>query len=1073
VLRANARAAHREVPTTKPAYPPERAQRNVRTICSPAAVVVRSWIVSSPSMTRISRVTTLPTSPGDSELSSLWALQAPKNDRIPRSDVHLPARPRPLGYHDGVADMRDVGSAPTERDTAAEVEAGSSPVARRGAMIGRFVVLGPLGAGGTGVVLSAYDPDLDRKVAIKLLHGSQWHGSPAVTQERLTQEAQTMARLAHPNVVAVYEFGAGEGAPYVVMELVDGSTLRGWLGAARPWPQVVELFRQAGAGLAAAHRAGIVHRDFKPENVLVGSDGRARVSDFGLAFASADVDARSPGTFAGTPPYMSPEQRRGGSTDARSDQFSFCVALWEALHGERPFADDRPEAPRAQPKRSEVPGRINAVVARGLAVDPAERWPSMEALLAALARDPSAARRRAGAAVAIVALAVAAVWMAVRPRTAAADPCAGAGARLAGVWDASRKEQLRLAFAATRLAYADDAWRRVGAAVDDYTRRWVDMHDEACRATRVEGRQSDTLMDLRMACLERRRAALGAVTDLWATGMDADALAGAADAAGRLAPLAECADARALLERTPLPADPAALAKIAVARARLDGVYALSAARRWQPARTAAAAARADADASGWPEVRAEAAFAEGEILTRLEDPKAEAPLLEAVHQAGAARDDGLAARALLTLANDLATEHQNAERALLVSAIAEGAVARAGGDDALVGRLLQTRGEALYTQGRYAAAAEAFVGARARYAAAFGDGGSDVATTLAQLADTASAQGDYTTAHKLGEEALAAMIARLGPEHPHVAAVLNNLGRTANAGGDHEAALAYYRRSLAIKEKTVGPDSAPVAVTLNNIASVNNVMGHYDEAAALFLRALAIWERVLGPEHPNVAGVLSNLSAVRSKQGRYDEAIDLGQRALALLERAYGPSHAAVANTLATLGQVLLAKGDFTGALSYFQRALEVRKKVLGDSHPRTFHSMNLVADALAGLHRYGEARSLLEVSLAGLEKAAGPDHPDVSESLSLLARCDVAQGRAAAAIPLLERAIAIDEKAGEDVVDRGSMHWLMAQAQWAVGRRDAAVAAARKAEAELAQGPPTGRDLVAARTWLARQAR
>src|SRR5262249_14498312 len=154
--------------------------------------------------------------------------------------------------------------------------------------------------------------------------------------------------------------------------------------------------------------------------------------------------------------------------------------------------------------------------------------------------------------------------------------------------------------------------------------------------------------------------------------MDADALAGATDAAGRLAPLAECADARALAERTPLPADPAAVAKIAVARARLDGVYALTAVRRWPQARKAVAEPRTDADATGVPEVRAEAAFAEGEILTRLQDPKAEAPLLDAAQHAGAARDDRLAARALLTLVNDLAIDHQNADRALLVSSIAE-----------------------------------------------------------------------------------------------------------------------------------------------------------------------------------------------------------------------------------------------------------------------------------------------------------------------------------------------------------------------------------------------------------------
>ncbi|MBK7830434.1 protein kinase [Nannocystis sp.] len=283
--------------------------------------------------------------------------------------------------------------------------------------IGRFRVLSPLGAGGMSVVYGAYDEQLDRRVAVKLLKGS---GSPD-SQARLLREAQAMARLAHPNVVAVHEAGLWGAQVYIAMEFVKGVDLRAWLALApRAWPEVVEVFTAAGHGLAAAHQAGLVHRDFKPANVLLGDDGRARVVDFGLVRQSDEPSAAVPsdrpivgaaalhatltatGAILGTPAYMSPEQHQGRPADARSDQFSFCVALYEGLHGALPFAGDSLPAladavlagrVRPVPEDSRVPAWLRRVVLRGLAVDPAARWPSMDELLDELGRDPDRLRR--------------------------------------------------------------------------------------------------------------------------------------------------------------------------------------------------------------------------------------------------------------------------------------------------------------------------------------------------------------------------------------------------------------------------------------------------------------------------------------------------------------------------------------------------------------------------------------------------------------------------------------------------------------------------------------------------------
>ncbi|MCY1012760.1 serine/threonine-protein kinase [Nannocystis pusilla] len=273
--------------------------------------------------------------------------------------------------------------------------------------IGRFQVLRVIGAGGMGVVYAARDPQLDRTVALKLLRPGQLG---PLAQQRLLREAQAMARLQHPNVLAVFDAGIHAGQVWLAMEYEAGGTLGDWLRAApRRWQEVVEVLTQAGRGLAAAHAAGLVHRDFKPANVLVGG-GRIRISDFGLARLGEDAIAEAErtvdehaaalaepmtrtGAVLGTPAYMAPEQLMGLQATARSDQFAFCVVLFEALHGHRPFRGETlaqlceafARKEMVTPTRA-VPRALQAVLERGLQLEPEARFPSMDALLAALAR---------------------------------------------------------------------------------------------------------------------------------------------------------------------------------------------------------------------------------------------------------------------------------------------------------------------------------------------------------------------------------------------------------------------------------------------------------------------------------------------------------------------------------------------------------------------------------------------------------------------------------------------------------------------------------------------------------------
>ncbi len=271
----------------------------------------------------------------------------------------------------------------------------------RGTNLARYVVLDPIGRGGMGVVYSAYDPELDRKVALKLLRPDLQTSGSGPGRSQLLAEAQAMARLSHPNIITVFDVGTWQQEVFFAMEFVNGETLRIWQTASDVRPRrLLDLYLAAGTGLAAAHAEGIIHRDFKAENVLVGDDGRARVTDFGLARAAHDADTR----MAGTPAYMAPEQWHGAPADVRTDQYSFCVALHEAVYGSRPLRGHVGSAEPTPRARARVPPAVGRVIARGLETNPNLRWPSMDALVDALreARRPFRTRTLLGAAALLV-----------------------------------------------------------------------------------------------------------------------------------------------------------------------------------------------------------------------------------------------------------------------------------------------------------------------------------------------------------------------------------------------------------------------------------------------------------------------------------------------------------------------------------------------------------------------------------------------------------------------------------------------------------------------------------------------
>ena len=495
--------------------------------------------------------------------------------------------------------------------------------------VGRYQLLGKAGAGGMGVVWSAWDPELERRIAIKLVR----FASPEA-REHMIREGQALAKLSHPHVVPIYDVGAIGDQVYLVMEWISGATLR-TRARERSVRELVAIYRAAGSGLVAAHRAGIVHGDFKPDNVMIDDDARVRVLDFGLA-RPEDVAAGG-----GTPKYMAPEQAAGKALGVAVDQYAFCVALRESL-------------------RDAPPAWIAAIVARGTAADPKDRYPDLEALLAALDRDPERRwRKRALAAGVVVAAAVAFALGTLR--SGEPEACSGADGQLARVWNPARRAEV-IAHARALGPYGDAESTTLATALDQYGARWIGARRGACLAQRRD-ELTPRLYERGLACLERARAALDA-TAAAATRATLDGFANAVLAARDL-PDAE----RCITEATTDPvASPARSIAPVVSALGADATRASYLALAADPAALplARTVARAAAEL-GYRPLVARAQLALGQSSAR-KSPEAITAFAHAADAALAANDDATFVEAFARELFDAAPIHDARTAALVAS---------------------------------------------------------------------------------------------------------------------------------------------------------------------------------------------------------------------------------------------------------------------------------------------------------------------------------------------------------------------------------------------------------------------
>jgi tetratricopeptide (TPR) repeat protein len=812
-----------------------------------------------------------------------------------------------------------------------------------GTTIGRYIVLGPLGLGAMGVVYAAHDPELDREVALKLVRADVADDAQRdVARALILREAKASARVSHPNVVTVYDVGTYGDRVYLAMELVAGTTLTGWLGARpRSWQEVIRAFVAAGRGLAAAHDAGIVHRDFKPDNVLVGDDERVKVADFGLARARvadplpllgappqppwgcaptargcclrrASQLLRS--TLVGTPAYMAPEQLAGMEADARSDQYAFCVALYEALYGRRPEGDIS-----ASPASREVPAWLHRAILVGLRRAAEQRHPSMEVLVDELEGKSRKQRRLRWLVLAAAtgSLLVGAMLGRIHQHRAEPAPlCGGAEQEVARVWDAGRRQSVIDAFTKTGRPFAERAATRVVATMDAYARDWAKSRTDACAATRLRKEQSETLLERRMQCFDRRLGEFATLGNELGHA-DGPVVERAARTTEGLVPLTTCsarrlgaeADARGL--EAPRTVELLTRAK----SAHLVGKYA-DATRLGQ-------AALDDARALHAPFLQAEALELLGLNAGVQQDGQRATRLLfdayATADEVGAASTAALAATDLVWALSLNATPSEESEKWVR---IALSAIARIGGDDDLTVRLANAHALVLLRGGRYRDALD-----ESRRAVRLLEGleaahPQQLANALNTLSQALHALGADDEAKLQVERAIALYSAELGEDHPKLGLLIYNLAGELEDQGRHEESLQLLTRALSTFERAAAQTPhAPVAHA--TAARVLAQLGRFDEAKRHLVRATALVEG--NPTMPNalLARIHADRGFVDRLQRRYSDALADYERALALYRSSGLASHPGAIAALVGLGRVYLERGNGVAALPVLKQAV------------------------------------------------------------------------------------------------------------------------------------------------------
>jgi len=901
--------------------------------------------------------------------------------------------------------------------------------------LGRYSLLRELGAGAMGQVFLAYDVELDRRVALKILRPELGSSMGAA---RLLREAQALARLNHPNVVHVYEVGEVGGEIFMAMEYVPGVDLRTWLkdrklvkrSASRAQvDELLSLMIQAGRGLAAAHAAGLAHRDVKPDNILIGDDGRVRMGDFGLArtdefadtlasenggtsVSTLNVTLTRIGSTPGTPAYMAPEQREG-AFDSRSDLFSLGVTIWEAVMGVRPFSGRKAELSkriamgerRPPPDGHAAPRWLVQALVRCLDPDPERRFGSVDEFLSELLRAPGRRLRLgfAAAASAVVIAASAGTWVHEQHVETA---CASAGAELEETWEGEARPRLAAAMQSVEASYAADASTRTASWLDRYVDDWSAARSEACFRGRSE-RWSAVLTGKVDACLEERRHHFDALVESLAAGGEG-ALRRAVSAAASLPSISVCVDPL-WVERWS-PSEGEGRAESDVLRGQLAKAAAEYAAGRYEGAATQANSTRDAAAALDLEPLAAEAELLAGRALHRSGDKGGAVERLErAFVAAGHLGFDRVALDAALGLADRRSIGEEGLPWCLVAEGLLPQVEPRPG-----VRTLRRARicGERLQELGRH----------------------DDVKALL--------------------DEAMPA-IANVGEVHPASAGVYNTLAKALASLRDYEGALAANDRVIEIEGAVVGARHPDMIAVHNTRGQILVEAGRLEDALLSFHQALKLQEEVFGEDHIDTATLVMNLGILRRMSGDFDGAREALADALARAERKLADDDVRRLQFLGNLAQIETESGAHEAAEATFRRAQIWAEAHLAPDNPRFVRLLAKRGWAALESGDTKTAELFLLRALPQMEAVVGAAHHDTIFALAHMGSLLVEQGRMDEAEPYVERALA-GMTSGRLAADRAWVRFDLAQIREASGRRDDAVAIAREAAGVLVESGP-----------------
>jgi eukaryotic-like serine/threonine-protein kinase len=956
------------------------------------------------------------------------------------------------------APSRDL--AETRTAAAAVVPAGPVVELRPGSSVGRFLVLKQIGEGGMGSVWTAYDPDLDRKVALKLVRPDRSEGDDV--RARMLREAQALARLSHPNVVTVHEVGVHDGNVVLAMEYVEGETLKAWLVRERPngspdrLARMLGIMRQAGQGLAAAHAAGMVHRDFKPANVIVGADHRVRVVDFGLARAREPPDPDSPkddlvatfrseqtrsnsgsrvelhesvtqtGAFIGTPRYMSPEQFEGGAVDPRSDIFSFATVLYEATYGESPWRSttasgiysemlDGPPSPAEHP---EVPAWLAKAVRRGLAPRASQRFASITEMLEAL-QDGSVARRRSFRNVAVLtalgvlAGAVPSLFLLNQsdPRFATCDDIASRGASM---WNDDVAARVRSSFERTGVPYASAAFASIERVLSRYAAEWTETATSACVAVE-SAPQSAQAAERRaeLACLRHAAAHYQDLMGLYASA-DANTVEHALDAISEMPAIKWCAAA----STRGLGDDPL----VAGIRSDLSRARNLGRLGKGQLARQVAEQVVEQAASDKLAPLRAEALFE----LGRLEPTSyASRELFDrAFWLAFGAGDDRLAARSAIAIVAGTS----DPDTAAVWRRHALGVLARIDFDVELVATLQIALSSAAGHRGEYELACE-----YANTALRLLDTRSDpldlgLSAALEELGVAYASAGQHERSNETLERALEVLDARLGRDHPRGARVRTFMATNLLILQDPASAERLSREAIASLEHT--SVHAP-----RLLANARRILGETLASSGRRAEGIRLLESALethGGAQTDLltTDILRSLGTALLADGRPEESLRSLHRALEIDRNLRGTEHPHLAQILNAMTMSLAAKGDIEGAILATKHAADLRLRA-GEHYDAAGDLANLGV-LLFNQRRWSESITYCRRAVDLYDKFGRAADSHLSFPLRVLALSLLELERPREALAPLERALALHQTTPFDRIEIPKTKLALARALW-----------------------------------------